>query len=194
MQPLDQKEMLDRLKLIETMIAEGKRTTERWGWSFLLWGIGPLIAMLWAAQWQHADWAWPVTMGLCIIINGLVLKARKRRGESKTTIMRSVGAIWTCVGATVLLLAFGAVWSGVVDFRYIFVALFALAAVAHGASSLILRWWPQFLAAVVWWLASGLAFVLPAARLQELAAMALLLGNIVFGTWLTYCEWSGKDA
>jgi len=194
MQPLDQKEMLDRLKLIETMMAEGRRNTERWGWSFLLWGIGPLVAMLWTAQWRHAELAWPVTMGLCILINGLVLRARNRSDELKTTTMRSVGAIWTCAGVTVLLVAFGAVWSGVVDFRYMYVAVFALAAVAHGASSLILRWWPQFLAAMVWWLASVLAFVLPAARLQELAALGLVLGNIVFGGWLTYCEWSRKDA
>ena len=193
MQPPDQKEMLDRLKLIETMMAEGKRTTQRWGWSFLLWGIGPLIAMLWAAHWPHAEWAWPVTIGLCIIVNGLVLKARKRRSESKTTTMRSVGAVWTCAGATVLLVAFGAVWSGMVEFRYLYVALFALAAVAHGASSLILRWWPQFLAALVWWVASVMAYVVPADRLQELAALALVLGNVVFGAWLTYCEWSRKD-
>src|SRR5258707_11667425 len=114
MQPQDQREILvDRMKLIETMMAEGRRTTERWGWSFLLWGIGPLVAMLWAAVWPQADWAWPVTMGLCIIVNGLVLQARKRRGELKTTTMRSVGAIWACAGFTVLLLAFGAVWSGV---------------------------------------------------------------------------------
>ena len=193
MQPLDPKETLDRLKLIETMMAEGRRSTQRWGWSFLLWGIGPLTAMLWAADWPHPDWAWPVTMGLCIIVNGLVLKARKRRGEFETTTMRSVGAVWTCAGVTVLLLAFGAAWSGITEFRFLYAALFALAAVAHGASSLILRWWPQFLAALVWWLASILAFVVPAGRLAELAALALILGNIVFGAWLTYCEWSRRD-
>ena len=80
-----------------------------------------------------------------------------------------------------------------VEFRYLYVALFALAAVAHGASSLILRWWPQFLAALVWWVASVMAYIVPADRLQELAALTLVLGNIAFGAWLTYCEWSRKD-
>jgi hypothetical protein len=185
--------MLDRLKLIESMMAEGRRSTQRWGWSFLLWGIGPPIAMRWAAHWPHAVWAWPVTMGVCIVINGLVVKARNRRGESETTTMRSVGAVWTCAGVTVVLLAVGAVWSGMVEFRCVYVALFALAAVAHGASSLILRWWPQFLAALVWWVASVMAYVAPAARLPELAVLALILGNIVFGPWLTYCEWRRID-
>ena len=107
--------------------------------------------------------------------------------------MRSVGAVWTCAGVTVVLLAVGAVWSGMVEFRCVYVALFALAAVAHGASSLILRWWPQFLAALVCWVASVMAYVAPAARLPELAVLALILGNIVFGPWLTYCEWRRID-
>ena len=193
MQPPDRNEVLDRLKLIETMMSEGRKSTERWGWSFLLWGIGPLIAMLWVSRWPYAEWAWPVTMGICIIVNGLVLNARKRHGEWKTATSRSLSAVWTCAGATVLLLASGAAWSGSIEPRFIYVALFALAAVAHGTSSLILRWWPQFLAALVWWLASALALVVPAARLQELAVLALVLANIVFGAWLTYREWNRKD-
>src|ERR1017187_8269130 len=56
-------------------------------------------------------------MGVCIVINGLVVKARNRRGESETTTMRSVGAVWTCAGVTVVLVAVGAVWSGMVEFR-----------------------------------------------------------------------------
>jgi hypothetical protein len=193
MQPPDEKEILDRLKLIESMMAEGRRGTQRWGWSFLLWGMGPLIAMRWAGKWPHAAWAWPVTMGVCIVINGLVIKARERRGGPKTGTMRSVSAIWTCTGVTVLLVAIGGVWSAAADFRYLYVSLFALAAAAHGASSLILRWWPQFLAALVWWVASAMAYAAPAARLGELAAWAWVLGNVVFGGWLTYREWRRRD-
>jgi hypothetical protein len=188
MQPPDRKEMLDRLKLIETMMAEGRRSTQRWGWIFLLWGIGPLIAMWWAADWPHAAWAWPLTMGVCIVINGLVVKARQWRGESESITMRSVGAVWMCAGITVMLLAVGAVWSGMRDFRGVYAALFGLAAVAHGASSMILRWRAQFLAALVWWVASAMAYAVPAARLADLAAWALILGNVVFGAWLAYCE------
>ncbi len=28
-----------RLKLIEDMIAEGRRSTQSWGWTFVLWGF-----------------------------------------------------------------------------------------------------------------------------------------------------------
>jgi hypothetical protein len=38
-----------------------------------------------------------------------------------------------------------------------------------------------------------MAYVAPAARLPELAVLALILGNIVFGPWLTYCEWRRID-
>jgi hypothetical protein len=192
MQSPDQKEMLDRLKLIETMMAEGRRSTERWGWSFLLWGIGPLIAMWWVARWPYATWAWPVMMGVCIVTNGIVLKTRNRQGAT-TTSTRSIQAVWKCAGATVLLVSFGAAWSGAGDLRSLLIALFALAAVANGTSSLILQWWPQFLAALVWWVACALAFVLPVDRLGELAAIALILANMAFGAWLSYCERSRKD-
>jgi hypothetical protein len=193
MQPLDQGEVEDRLKLIETMMAEGRRTTERWGWVFLLWGLGPLIAMLWAARWPNAAWAWPVTLGACVIVNGVVVKLRKRGGEARTAAMRSIGAVWACTGVTVLLLGFGAVFAQTMDLRFLYVAVFALAAVAHGASSVILRWKAQFLAALVWWIASALALVAPEARLQEISVWGLLLGNVVFGAWLSYCEWRRTD-
>ena len=38
-------ELKDRLNLIETMIAEGRRTTESWGWTFVLWGVAYYVAM-----------------------------------------------------------------------------------------------------------------------------------------------------
>ena len=40
-------ELKDRLNLIETMIAEGRRTTESWGWVFVLWGLAYYVAIAW---------------------------------------------------------------------------------------------------------------------------------------------------
>ena len=42
-------ELKDRLSLIETMIAEGRRTTESWGWTFVLWGVAYYVAIAWTA-------------------------------------------------------------------------------------------------------------------------------------------------
>src|ERR1700735_1396334 len=91
-------EVLNRLRLIEEMTAEGRRATERWGWSFVLWGIGPLTAMLWEARGPHPALAWPVILVLCIVVNGMVLKLRGRRGHAVPVSMRSVGAVWTSIG------------------------------------------------------------------------------------------------
>ncbi len=193
MQEPDRTELLSRLGLIEQMIAEGRRSTERWGWVFLLWGIGPLIAMWWEARWPKPALAWLVVMGICVVINGAVLLRRRRQPEARTTAMRSVAAVWRAVGVTVLLLALGAAVSGALDLRALCVALFALAAVAHGASSLILRWLPQSLAAIIWWIALMGAFVVPVNHLRVLAAAALLLGNVAFGAWLAWREWGRGD-
>ena len=193
MLPLNQGEVENRLRHIETMMAEGRQTTERWGWSFLLWGIGPLIAMLWSARWPHGALAWPITLSVCVVLNGIVLRLRSHHGEARTIAMQSIGAIWKCTGVTVLFLGFAAVWAHTLEYRFLYVAVFALAAVAHGSSSMILRWWPQFLAALVWWIASALALVAPPALLVGIAAAALLLGNVVFGGWLSFCEWKRRD-
>ena len=44
------KDLKDRLALIESMMSEGRRTTESWGWTFLLWGIAYMVAILWARR------------------------------------------------------------------------------------------------------------------------------------------------
>ncbi len=189
----NQAELLQRLELVERMVAEGRRSTERWGWVFLLWGIGPLTAMFWVAALPYKAWAWPVVMALCLVVNGLVLRRRKPKGRVQTTLTRSVGAVWACTGATVLLIGFGAAFSQSPDPRLLYVAWFALAAVAHGASSVMLRWPAQLVIALVWWTACAAAFIVPEVRLQAIAATALLLGNVGLGAWLTYCERSRRD-
>lgn len=193
MQKPDQTGILDRLRLIEDMMAEGRRSTQRWGWMFLLWGIGPITAMLWEARGAQPALAWPVVVAVCIVVNGIVLRNRKTRGEARTTTMRSVSAIWASAGLTVLLLTAGAAWSHKLDLRSLYIAVFAVTGAAHSSSSAILRWIPQFLVAAVWWLATLVAFVLPAEHLLLLAAAALLVGNVGFGAWLTYSEWKHTD-
>ena len=44
---IEEQDLKDRLSLIESMIAEGRRTTESWGWTFLLWGVAYYIAIGW---------------------------------------------------------------------------------------------------------------------------------------------------
>ena len=58
---VEELELKDRLSLIESMIAEGRRTTESWAWTFVFWGVAYYVAIAWTAfnQWPYA---WLVTM------------------------------------------------------------------------------------------------------------------------------------
>lgn len=188
-----QSEILDRLRLIENMMAEGRRGAERWGWMFLLWGAGPLLAMWWESEGPEPALAWPAMTLACVVVNGAVIRARQRRGQARTAAMNSIGAVWASAGIAVLVLAPAAAWSRALDLRGLCVLLFALAAVAHTACALMLRWGAQFAAALVWWTAALAAFAVPATELRLLAAAALLLGNVAFGMWLTYREWKYAD-
>jgi hypothetical protein len=178
-------EIINRLTVMEAMMAEGRRGTQRWGWMFLLWGIGPLVAIAWEGHWPLPSLAWPIVTGTCVIVNGALIKIRKRKGEVKTTMMRSVGAVWGSTGLTVLLIALASAFSGFAQFRASYVVLFAVVGAAHSASSMILRWLPQFFAAVVWWAATVAALVLPSGHLRALSVVALV-SNVIFGAWLMY--------
>ena len=50
----EEQDLKDRLSLIETMIAEGRRTTESWGWTFVLWGVAYYVAIAWSSMGEAA--------------------------------------------------------------------------------------------------------------------------------------------
>ena len=89
-------DLKDRLKLIESMIAEGRRTTESWGWTFVLWGVAYYVAIAWAT-WGQPAIAWPVTMIAASLLTG-VLAARNAGKGPGTTIGRAMMAIWLAMG------------------------------------------------------------------------------------------------
>src|ERR1700760_1076109 len=108
----------ERFALVESMIAEGRRSTESWGWVFLLWGVAYCVAIGWAS-WGHglSVWgrnyveigparvglAWPVTM-ICAVILTLAIGMRKGGGHAGTASVRAIVSIWISVGVAMLLL------------------------------------------------------------------------------------------
>ena len=143
--------------------------------------------MCWEANLAHRALAWRVVLAICVIVNGVAIKMRR------TSAMRSVGAVWASTGVTGLQVVLGAALSGALDFRSLCIVLFSLAAVGHSASSIILRWVPQFLAAIVWWAAGFAALIWQSTDLHILSAAALLFGNVFFGAWLSWREWGPRD-
>src|ERR1019366_3218328 len=104
----EEMELKDRLKLIESMIAEGRRTTGVWGWMFVLWGVAYLAATAWATL-GHSRSAWPVTMVLASVLSTFLAR---HRGRPATTLGRAVGAVWAASGISLFLVLFGLALAG----------------------------------------------------------------------------------
>src|SRR5260370_19302872 len=102
-----EQELKERLRLIERMIAEGRRNTGSWGWTFVLWGVAYYVAMAWSA-WGHSVWAWPATILIAVIVT-VVVASLKASNHPETTLGRAIGSIWIALGISMFLLflAFG---------------------------------------------------------------------------------------
>ncbi len=175
-------ELKDRLSLIESMIAEGRRNTESWGWIFVLWGIVYYVAIAWSA-WGHSVWAWPVTI-LIGVIATVVVALLKAGNHPSTTLGRAIGSIWIALGISMFLLFFALGLSGRLADQHLFVAVIsAMLGIANGASALILRWKVQFACAVVWWAAAVASCFGADAQSTIVFLVAIFFCQIVFGIY-----------
>jgi hypothetical protein len=182
-----EQELKDRLNLIESMIAEGRRSTESWGWTFVLWGVAYYLAIAWST-WGHSAWAWPVTM-LIAVVATVVVASSKGGNHPETTLSRAIGSIWIALGVSmsVLFLALGL--SGRLTDQHLFVAVVsAILGMANGASALILRWRVQFACAVVWWVAAVTTCFGTDAQSMIVFLVAIFLCEIVFGLYGVIAE------
>jgi hypothetical protein len=186
-------DLKDRVAVIESMIAEGRRSTESWGWTFLLWGVAYYVAIGWVALGQRlAIWggnglAWPVTMIAAVVVT-IAIAFRKDKGQPGTTVGRAIVSIWISVGISMLLLFPALSISGRID-EHAFVAIIAaVLGIANGASGMILKWRMQMACAVVWWVTSIAACFGSQAQLTAVFLSALFLCQIGFGAYAMVLE------
>jgi hypothetical protein len=178
-----EQELKDRLSLIESMIAEGRRNTESWGWTFVLWGIAYYVAIAWSEWWGHGAWAWPVTISAAVIVT-FVVAFSKTSNHPETTLGRATGSIWIALGITMFLLFLALGLTRRLTDPHVFVAaMSAILGMANGASALILRWKAQFACAVVWWVAAVAACFGTDAQSMLVFLVAIFLCQIVFGVY-----------
>jgi len=196
------RELNERLDLIQSMIAEGRRSTESWGWVFLLWGVAYSVAIGWASWggglsvWGHSyvtlgsirsGLAWPLTMMTAVVVT-LAIGLRKGKPLAATSLVRSIVSIWIAVGVAMLVIfpAFG--FTGRLE-EHTFVALIAaMLGVANGASGMILRWKAQIACAVIWWATSVAACFGSLAELTMVFLAAIFICQIVFGVYAMILE------
>jgi hypothetical protein len=178
----NQRDLKDRLSLIENMIAEGRRTSESWGWTFVLWGIAYYLAFAWS-EWGHSAWAWPATVLTAVVVT-VVVASRKAGNHPHTTLGRAIGSIWIALAISMCLLFPALGLSGRLADQHVFLAVIAaILGMANGASALILRWKIQFACATVWWLAAIAACFGTAAQSALVFLVATFFCQIVFGIY-----------
>jgi hypothetical protein len=181
-----EKDLADRVRLIENMMAEGRRKTESWGWSFVLWGLAYYVATAWAT-WGHSNLAWPVTMIAASVIT-VVAASRMSHGQPETTLGRAISALWAAMGCSIFVLLVCLSASGRYD-GHIFMAIIgAMLATANATSAIILKWKMQFACAVVW-LASAVIACFSSDYVTSIDFLAAtFVGMIVFGVYAMICE------
>ncbi len=182
-----EQELRERLGLIESMIAEGRRTTESWGWTFVLWGVAFYLALAWSA-WGRSVWAWPATILIAATVN-VVVASLKGDNHPATTLGRAIGSIWIALGISMFLLFLALGLSRRLTDQHLFVAVIsAILGLANGASALIVRWKVQFACAVVWWVAAVATCFGTDAQSMIVFLVAIFLCQIVFGIYGTIAD------
>lgn len=175
-------ELQERLSLIESMMLEGRRTTGRYAWTFVLWGVAYEAAII-GATWLHFAYAWPVMMVFAAIIT-VWFYAKQGNKSPETTAGRAIGSMWMALGTSLFLVLFAFGLSGHMNSLQIFVAIVsAHLGLVNGASGMLLRWRAQLGCAVVWWISSVVACFITAEQSNYLLMFDVLLCQILFGIY-----------
>ncbi len=168
------------------MIAEGRRTTESWGWVFVLWGIAYYVAIAWSAWGNHSARAWNITMGAAMILTWTVVAWRiggKQQRQPATTLGRAVTAVWIAVGVSIMVLIPSLVMGGRSSSNLIVAIIGTMLGTANVASSIILKWKMQLGCALIWWAAA----IISCLGTTRQSFYSLLIANffcqIVFGIY-----------
>lgn len=185
--PSFETEIKDRLALIESMLSEGRRVTERWGWTFVLWGVAYYVAIGWSL-WRPSPWAWPVTI-VAACIATFVLVSMQAEGEPETKMGRAVISIWIALGTTMVVLFVPLGLSGRLgDVHYFIAVASAILGMANGASAMILRWKVQMASAMAWWAAAVLSCFGSEQESLIVFLVAIFFCQIVFGIYCSIAE------
>jgi len=177
-------DLMQRVALMEEMIAEGRRSTAQYGWLFLLWGLVYFAAVGWGLFLPFAYLAWPicVTVGFVLSIGFGV--RQKRTGGSGDLRAHTLRSVWTMMGIVLTLFLVTANVSHHFDGPGCFAAILFFIGLAHATSAMILRWGMQGLVAVIW-CAGGVAsfFFIRPSEWVVIFLVATFFGQILFGLY-----------
>lgn len=179
-------DLQERLTVIETMLAEGRRSTQSWGWVFVLWGVAYYVAILGSGIIRN-PMVWPVTMISACVLTG-ILVSRRKQNHTNTTMGRAIGSIWIAAGISMFLVFLSLGTSGRIDQHIMVAVLGAMLGGANAASSMILKWKMQFASAVVWWACAVFACFGKSGQITVVFLAAIFFCQIVFGIYAMVLE------
>ena len=187
MEQPNRQEWQERVELIEKMMLEARRTTEYWGWNFVLWGTAYLVAIAWASTTQSPNAAWPVTMIVAGVATVMIAK-RKNRNKPSTVLGRAMMAIWTSMGVALFILCFSTAFTGHWEAHASVAAIETLLGAANMASGILLRWRVQAFVGILWWTAAIATCLVPATEIGPIFIAITAVGMIGFGLYLMILE------
>jgi hypothetical protein len=153
---MNEREIGERIALIESMMRAGRKSTESWGWNFLLWGTAYLVAVGWSSLLPHGGGpllAWPITMIFAVLLT-IAIARRRTRNQPRTEKSRALQAIWTAMGWGIFVFAFPVAFSGHFQAQSFMAAIEVMLGIAHVASGTFLRWTTQIVVGALWWAAA----------------------------------------
>ena len=184
-------DLLQRVALMELMIAEGRQSTARFGWIFVFWGLVDLFGIGWQILQPHSYLVWPVTIGggLLVQFAGIALSRKSGAWYSTNLKSRSVSAVWSMMGIAACLYCFTAIFRHFTWQVSYVAAICMLVGLAHAISAMILRWGVQGLVAGIWW-AGGVAafFITSYSGFLFLFIAEMLFGMVFFGLYAMWLE------
>jgi multisubunit Na+/H+ antiporter MnhB subunit len=192
MEHANRQDMQERFELIEKMMLEARRTTEYWGWNFVLWGTAYLIAIAWAAFGRMPNLAWPVTMIAAGLATTVIAK-RKKQGNPGTVLGRAMMAIWTSMGVALFVFCFATSGTGHWDTYANIAAIESFLGAANMASGILLRWRAQATVGILWWAAAIATCFVTANQVGWIFIAITIVGMIGFGLYLMVLESKAKS-
>lgn len=188
--PMNERDINERLALIESMMQAGRKSTEYWGWNFLLWGIAYFVAVAWSSLLPGAGGpllAWPITMIFAVLLT-VGIARRRTRNMPRTEKSRALQAIWTAMGLGIFVFAFPVAWSGHFQAQSFMAGIEAMLGIAHVASGSFLRWPLQIVVGAAWWAAAIASCFVKGNGIAYVFLAATLVCNIGFGIYLMIRE------
>jgi hypothetical protein len=178
-------DLVQRVALMETMIAEGRRATTRFGWVFVLWGIVDLVGI--GLQYTHdrSNWPWPVTLGVGIVLQSIWIARCKGSASGCGTSMksRSISAVWMMMGCAAMVFFAGAMLSHHSWQISYMAGMLMLIGLAHAISAMILHWRVQGLVAALWWIGGFATFFVPSNYRLAIFTAEMFFGFLCFGLY-----------